>query len=161
MKRFFNALWPMAVAAIVTHIVMVMVLGGILYTVACAMVGQKYAMLPYSLFIFAVQVGAILIVWWVRKPRDAEARREYLKELGGEVYVRKTDRRLVSRDKTFRAELIAYAVTALVQISSAFSIGVIIYGPIAYVIFHIFNRWLWMKLHRTWADERMRLNPNG
>ena len=85
MRRFVNALWPMALTAIVTHIVMVMVLGGILFTVASAMVGEKYAMLPYTLFIFAVQVGAVLVVWWVRKPRDAEARREYLKELGGEV----------------------------------------------------------------------------
>ena len=161
MRRFLNALWPMALTAIVTHIVMVMVLGGILFTVASAMVGEKYAMLPYTLFIFAVQVGAVLVVWWVRKPRDAEARREYLKELGGEIYSRKADRKVVSRDKTYRAELIAYAVVALVQFSSAFSVAVIIYGPIAYLIFHVFNRWLWMKLHKTWAGERMRLNPDA
>ena len=161
MRRFLNALWPMALTAIVTHIVMVMVLGGILYTVACAMVGEKLAMLPYTLLIFAVQVGAVLVVWWVRKPRDGEARRLYLTELGGEVYDRRADRKLVSRDKVYRAELIAYAVVALVQFSSAFSLAVIIYGPIAYVIFHIFNRNLWLRLHKTWAEERIRLNPNG
>ena len=161
MRRFLNALWPMALTAIVTHIVMVMVLGGILFTVASAMVGEKYAMLPYTLFIFAVQVGAVLVVWWVRKPRDGEARREYLKELGGEVYSRKADRKVVSRDKTFRAELVAYAVVACVQFFMQFSVGAILYAPLAYLIFHIYNRRLWLNLHETWADERIRLNPNG
>ena len=161
MRRFLNALWPMALTAIVTHIMMVMVLGGILFTVASAMVGQKYAMLPYTLFIFAVQVGAVLVVWRVRKPRDAEARRLYLNELGGEVYDRKADRKAVSRDKTYRAELVAYAVTALVQFALQFSVATVLIAPIAYLIFHVFNRRLWLNLHQTWADERMRLNPNG
>ena len=161
MRRFLNALWPMALTAIVTHIVMVMVLGGILYTVACAMVGEKLAMIPYTLLIFAVQVGAVLVVWWVRKPRDGEARREYLRLLGGEVYSRKADRKVVSGDKTFRAELIAYAVVAGVQFFLQFSIGAIIYAPLAYLIFRIYNRRLWLNLHETWADERIRLNPNG
>ena len=161
MRRFVNALWPMALTAAVTHFLLFLILGDILLTVACAMVGQKYAMIPYTLFFFAVQVAAILVVWRVRKPRDSEARREYLRLLGGEVYSRKADRKVVSRDKTFRAELIAYAVVALVQFSSAFSLAVIIYGPIAYVIFHIFNRNLWLRLHKTWAEERIRLNPNG
>ena len=161
MKRFVNALWPMALTAAVTHFLLFLILGDILLTVACAMVGQKYAMIPYTLFFFAVQVAAILIVWRVRKPRDSEARREYLKLLGGEVYSRKADRKLISRDKTYRAELTAYAVVACVQFFMQFSIGVIIYAPLAYLIFHIYNRRLWLNLHETWADERIRLNPGA
>ena len=161
MRRFIKAMIPMAVTAAVTHFLLFLILGDILFTVACAMVGQKYAMIPYTLFFFAVQVGAILPVWWVRKARDSEARREYLKVLGGEVYSRKEDRKLVSHDKTFRAELIAYAVVACVQFFMQFSIGAVIYAPLAYLIFHIFNRRLWLALHEAWADERIRLNPNG
>ena len=161
MRRFIKAMIPMAVTAAVTHFLLFLILGDILFTVACAMVGQKYAMIPYTLFFFAVQVGAVLLVWWVRKARDSEARREYLKVLGGEVYSRKEDRKLVSHDKTFRAELIAYAVVACVQFFMQFSIGAVIYAPLAYLIFHIFNRRLWLALHEAWADERIRLNPNG
>lgn len=110
-----------------------MILGDILFIVACALVGQKWAALPYTLFLFAVQVGAILIVWRIRKPRDSEARREYLNLLGGEVYSRKADRKVVSHDKTFRAELVAYAVTAPVQFSVEFSVGALIHAPPAYL----------------------------
>ena len=160
MRRFVQAIWPMALTAAVTHFLLFLILGDILFTVACAMVGQKYAMLPYTLFFFAVQVAAILIVWRIRKPRDSEARRAYLHELGGEVYSRKADRKAVSRDKTYRTELVAYAVVACVQFFMQFSVGAIIYAPLAYLIFHIFNRRLWLNLHETWADERIRLNPN-
>ena len=151
----------MALTAVVTHFLMFLILGDILFTIACALVGQKWAALPYTLFLFIVQVGAILIVWRIRKPRDAEARREYLNLLGGEVYSHKADRKVVSRDKTYRAELVAYAVTACVQFAMQFSVGVILYAPLAYLIFHIFNRRLWLNLHETWASERIRLNPNG
>lgn len=161
MKRFVKAIIPMAITAAVTHFLMFLILGDILFTVACAMVGQKWAALPYTLFLFMVQVAAVLIVWRIRKPRDSEARREYLNLLGGEVYSRKADRKVVSRDRTFRAELIAYAVTACVQFAMQFSVGVIIYAPLAYLIFHIYNRRLWLNLHETWADERIRLNPNA
>ena len=161
MKRFFKALVPMAFTAFMTHLVLFLILGDILLTVAFALVGEKLAVLPYALFLFATQVGAMMIVWRVRKPRDAEARREYLKELGGEVYSRKADRKAVSRDKTYRAELVAYAVTALVQFALQFSVATVLIAPIAYLIFHVFNRRLWLNLHQTWADERMRLNPNG
>lgn len=161
MRRFVKAIIPMAVTAAVTHFVMFLVLGDILYTVACALVGQKWAAIPYTLFLFAVQVGAMLLVWWVRKPRDSEAKRAYLKELGGEVYSRKADRRVISRDKTYRAELLAYAVTAVVQFAVEFSVAVILYAPLAYLIFHIFNRRLWLALHETWADGRIRLNPDA
>lgn len=160
MRRFVKSIIPMAITAAVTHFLMFLILGDILFTVACALVGQKWASLPYTLFLFAVQVGAMLIVWRVRKPRDSEARREYLNLLGGEVYSRKADRKVVSHDKTFRAELVAYAVTALVQFSVEFSVGALIYAPPAYLIFYIFNRRLWLSLHETWADERIRLNPN-
>ena len=160
MRRFVKAIIPMAVTAAVTHFLMFLILGDILYTVACALVGQKWAALPYTLFLFAVQVGAMMIVWRVRKPRDSEARREYLNLLGSEVYSRKADRKVVSRDRTFRAELVAYAVTAVVQFSVEFSVGVLIYAPLAYLIFHIYNRRLWLNLHETWADERIRLNPD-
>ena len=161
MRRFIKAMIPMAVTAAVTHFLLFLILGDILFTVACAMVGQKYAMIPYTLFFFAVQVAAILIVWRVRKPRDGEARREYLNLLGGEVYSRSADRKVVTHDKTFRAELVAYAVVACVQFFMQFSIGAIIYAPLAYLIFHIYNRRLWLNLHETWADERIRLNPEG
>ncbi len=161
MKQFVKAIIPMAVTAAVTQFVMFLILGDILFTVACALVGQKWAAIPYTLFLFAVQMAAILIVWRVRKPRDAEARREYLNLLGDEVYSRKADRKVVSRDKTYRTELIAYAVTALVQFAMAFSVAVILYAPLAYLIFHIYNRRLWLSLHETWADERIRLNPEG
>ena len=103
----------------------------------------------------------MLLVWRIRKPRDGEARREYLQELGGEVYSRKADRKAVSRDKTYRAELVAYAVVACVQFFMQFSIGAILYAPLAYLIFHIYNRRLWLNLHETWAGERIRLNPEG
>ena len=161
MKRFLQAIWPMALTAAVTHFLLFLILGDILFTVACALVGQKWALIPYTLFMFAVQVGATLIVWRVRKPRDSEARREYLNLLGGEVYSRKADRKVISHDKTFRAELWAYAVVACVQFFMQFSVGAIIYAPMAYLIFHIFNRRLWLNLHETWADERIRLNPNA
>ena len=161
MRRFIKAMIPMAVTAATTHILLFMVLGDILLTVSFALVGEKWAALPYMLFLFGVQVGAILPVWWVRKARDSEARREYLKVLGGEVYSRKEDRKLVSRDKTFRAELIAYAVVACVQFFMQFSVAAIVFAPIAYMIFHFFNRRLWLALHEAWADERIRLNPNG
>lgn len=161
MRRFVKAVIPMAVTAVVTHIVLFMVLGDILLTVAFGMVGEKWAMIPYTLFFFAAQVGAVLIVWRVRKPRDAEARREYLNLLGGEVYSRKADRKAVSRDKSYRAELVAYAVVACVQFFMQFSVGAIIYAPLAYLIFHIYNRRLWLNLHETWADERIRLNPEA
>ena len=161
MKRFVKAIIPMAVTAVVTQFVTSLILGDILFTVACALVGQKWAALPYTLFIFVLQVGATLIVWRVHKPRDAEARREYLNLLGSDVYSRKDDRKVVSRDKTYRTELIAYAVTACVQFAMQFSVGVILYAPLAYLIFHIFNRRLWLALHETWADERIRLNPEG
>ena len=90
-----------------------------------------------------------------------EDQSEYLKFLGGEVYSRKADRKVVSRDKTFRAELVAYAVVACVQFFMQFSVGAILYAPIAYLIFHIYNRRLWLNLHETWADERIRLNPDA
>jgi hypothetical protein len=161
MRWFVKTIIPMAVTAAVTHVLMFMVLGDILLTVSFAMVGEKWAALPYMFFLFAVQVGAILLVWRVRKPRDSEARREYLKALGGEVYSRKADRKVVSRDKTFRAELVAYAVTVFVQMAVEFSVAVIVFAPIAYLIFHIYNRRLWLALHETWADERIRLNPEA
>ena len=161
MRRFLNALWPMALTALVTHFLLFLILGDILFTVACAMVGQKYAMIPYTLFFFAVQVAAMLIVWRIRKPRDSEARREYLNLLGSDAYSRKDDRKVVSRDKNYRAELLAYAVVACVQFFMQFSVGAILYAPLAYLIFHIYNRRLWLNLHETWADERIRLNPNG
>ena len=151
----------MAVTAAVTHFLLFLILGDILLTLACALVGEKWAVIPYTLFFFAVQVAAILLVWRIRKPRDSEARREYLNALGSEVYSRKADRKLVSRDRVYRAELLAYAVSACVQFFMQFSVGVIIYAPLAYLIFHIFNRRLWLNLHETWADERIRLNPNG
>ena len=84
MRRFVRSIIPMAITAAVTHFLMFLILGDILFTVACALVGQKWAALPYTLFLFLLQVGAILIVWRVRKPRDSEARREYLNLLGGE-----------------------------------------------------------------------------
>ena len=161
MKRFIHSIIPMAVTAAVTHFLLFLILGDILFTVACALVGQKWAILPYTLFMFAVEVGAMLLVWRIRKPRDGEARREYLQELGGEVYSRKADRKAVSRDKTYRAELVAYAVVACVQFFMQFSIGAILYAPLAYLIFHIYNRRLWLNLHETWAGERIRLNPEG
>ena len=161
MKRFIHSIIPMAVTAAVTHFLLFLILGDILFTVACALVGQKWAIIPYTLFMFAVEVGAMLLVWRIRKPRDGEARREYLQELGGEVYSRKADRKAVSRDKTYRAELVAYAVVACVQFFMQFSIGAIIYAPIAYLIFHIYNRRLWLNLHETWAGERIRLNPDA
>ena len=161
MRRFVKAIIPMAVTAAVTHFLMYLILGDILYTVACAMVGQKWAALPYTLFLFGVQVAAMLVVWRVRKPRDSEARREYLNLLGGEVYSRKADRKVVSRDKTYRSELVAYAVVACVQFFMQFSVGGILYAPIAYLIFYIYNRRLWLNLHETWADERIRLNPEA
>lgn len=161
MRRFVKAIIPMAVTAAVTHFLMFLILGDILFTVACAMVGQKWAALPYTLFLFAVQVVAVLIVWRVRKPRDSEARREYLNQLGSEVYSRKADRKVVSRDKTYRAELAAYAVIACIQFATQFSIGVILYAPLAYLIFHVYNRCLWLSLHETWANERIRLNPDA
>ena len=161
MKAFVKAIIPMAVTAAVTHFLLFLILGDILLTLACALVGEKWAVIPYTLFFFAVQVAAILLVWRIRKPRDSEARREYLNALGSEVYTRKADRKLVSRDRVYRAELLAYAVTACVQFFMQFSVGVIIYAPLAYLIFHIFNRRLWLNLHETWADERIRLNPNG
>ena len=161
MKRFLQAIWPMALTAAVTHFLLFLILGDILFTVACALVGQKWALIPYTLFFFAVHVGATLIVWRVRKPRDSEARREYLNLLGGEVYSRKADRKVISHDKTFRAELWAYAVVACVQFFMQFSVGAIIYAPMAYLIFHNFNRRLWLNLHETWADERIRMNPNA
>ncbi len=161
MRRFVKAIIPMAVTAAVTHFLMFLILGDILYTVACAMVGQKWAALPYTLFLFGVQVVAMLVVWRVRKPRDTEARRVYLSELGSEVYSRKADRKVVSRDKTYRAELLAYAVVACVQFFMQFSVGGIIYAPIAYLVFHIYNRRLWLNLHESWADERIRLNPDA
>ena len=161
MRRFVKAIIPMAVTAAVTHFLMYLILGDILYTVACAMVGQKWAALPYTLFLFGVQVAAMLVVWRVRKPRDSEARRVYLNQLGSEVYSRKADRKVVSRDKTYRAELVAYAVVACVQFFMQFSVGGILYAPIAYLIFYIYNRRLWLNLHETWADERIRLNPEA
>ena len=75
MRRFVRSIIPMAITAAVTHFLMFLILGDILFTVACALVGQKWAALPYTLFLFLLQVGAILIVWRVRKPRDSEARR--------------------------------------------------------------------------------------
>ena len=161
MKRFIHSIIPMAVTAAVTHFLLFLILGDILFTVACALVGQKWAIIPYTLFMFAVEVGAMLLVWRIRKPRDGEARREYLQELGGEVYSLKADRKAVSRDKTYRAELVAYAVVACVQFFMQFSIGAILYAPLAYLIFHIYNRRLWLNLHETWAGERIRLNPEG
>ena len=161
MKRFIHSIIPMAVTAAVTHFLLFLILGDILFTVACALVGQKWAIIPYTLFMFAVEVGAMLLVWRIRKPRDGEARRAYLQELGGEVYSRKADRKAVSRDKTYRAELVAYAVVACVQFFMQFSIGAILYAPLAYLIFHIYNRRLWLNLHETWAGERIRLNPEG
>ena len=159
MRRFVKAIIPMAVTGAVTHFLVFLILGDILFTVACAMVGQKWAAIPYTLFLFAVQVGAVLIVWRIRKPRDSEARRAYLNELGGEVYSRKADRKVVSHDKTYRAELVAYAVAACIQMAVEFSVAVTIYAPLAYLIFHLYNRRLWLNLHETWADERIRLNP--
>ena len=72
MRRFVRSIIPMAITAAVTHFLMFLILGDILFTVACALVGQKWAALPYTLFLFLLQVGAILIVWRVRKPRDSE-----------------------------------------------------------------------------------------
>ena len=161
MKRFVKAVVPMAVTAVVTHVVMFMVLGDILLTVAFSLVGERWAAIPYILLLFGVQVGAVLVVWRGRKARDSEARRAYLKDLGSEVYSRRADRRAVSRDKTYRAELVAYGVTACVQMALEFGVAVLVLAPVAYGIFHVYNRRLWLALHETWADERIRLNPNG
>ncbi len=54
-----------------------------------------------------------------------------------------------------------FAVVATLQIMLTFGI---LYWPICfpimYATFHIYDRRLWYKLHRSWADGRMRLNPN-
>lgn len=159
MKRFLKAILPLAVTAVVTHVLMAMILGDILLTVSFALVGETWAILPYAFFLFAVQIGAVMIVWRVRKPRDSAARREYLDALGSEVYSRDADRKVVFRDKTFRAELIAYAVIALIQFTVEFGLAAILFAPLGYAIFHIYNRALWLNLHETWADERIRMKP--
>lgn len=162
MKRFVRSLVPMAVVAVVTHVVMFLVLNDILLTLSFAIAGERWAALPYQLLVLGVQIGAVLVVWRVRKPRDSEARRLYLNELGAEPYSRKADRRCVSHDRTYRAELLAYAVTVFVQFTVEFNIlSAILFSPIAYGVFHVYNRRLWLNLHETWAAERIRLNPNG
>ena len=159
MKRFLKAILPMAVTAVVTHVLMAMILGDILLTVSFALVGETWAILPYAFLLFGVQIGAVLIVWRIRKPRDSVARREYLDALGSEVYSREADRKVVFHDKMFRAELVAYALSALIQFSVEFGLAAIIFVPLGYLIFHLYNRRLWLNLHETWADERIRLKP--
>ncbi len=159
MKRFLKTILPMAVTAVVTHVLMAMILRDILLTVSFALVGETWAILPYAFLLFAVQIGAMMIVWRVRKPRDSVARRAYLEALGSEVYSRDVDRKVVFHDKTFRTELVAYAVIALIQFAVEFGLLAILFAPMAYAIFHIYNRHLWLSLHETWADERIRMKP--
>ncbi len=161
MRRFMKAVLPMAAVAVATYFLMAIILSNILFTAACALVGQKLAQLPYILSILAVYAAAQLIAHRVRKLRDSEERREYLAVLGSDVYDRRADRRLVSRDGLYRAELVAYALVCLVQCATTFGVlSAVLVAPILYAIFHVYNRRLWLSLHKTWANERMRLNPN-
>ena len=162
MKRFVKALIPMAVAAAVMYFLLGLILSDILYTVACALVGQEWASLHFILMILAAYIAVQLVSHRIQKTRQPEERRAYLEVLGGEVYDRKTDRKRVSRDKLYRAELIAYAVVAFVQCTATFNvISAVVVAPVMYAVFHIYNRRLWLNLHETWADERIRLNPNA
>ena len=163
MDRFIKTIIPMTVTALVSHLLWAMLLDYLFISVAYSLVGDRgmlWVNIIQIILTLVGQVGAVMIVWRVRKPVNAVERRAYLQELEGNVYDRKADRELVARDKTFRTELWVYALLAYIQLTLELNfILAAILTPIGMVAFYFYNRRLWTRIHEAWAHERIRLNP--
>ncbi len=161
MRRLLPTLGTMLAIAASAYFLLYIIFKNVLLTVACAMVGQEHAFLPWLIFMTIFYIAIMLGAWTVIKGRDGTAKREYLASLGSAVYDRRTDGKLISHDKQYRAELLAYAVIVSLQILLSFGLFYWIFCfPVMYGAFHVYNRLLWRRLHRSWAEGRMRLNPN-
>ncbi len=161
MRKFLPSLGYMLAIAASVYFLLIIFLSDVLLTVSYAIAGETFAVIPWLILLLLCNIGVMLVFWTFIKRQDGTAKREYLAVLGGEVYDRATDGKRISADKQYRVELLAYAVVATLQIMLTFGI---LYWPICfpimYATFHIYDRRLWYKLHKSWADGRMRLNPN-
>ncbi len=89
--------------------------------------------------------------------RNAEARREFLDDLGAEKYDRKADFKALAKTKQFRNECIIFAILYIVVIILFKPWWICVIGILA---FPFINLWHHTAVHKKWAGERIRL-ANG
>ncbi len=161
MKRFWNAFWPMLAVGAACYFAIDIILGGVFLSLAFAIAGKQYAGLLWVPLMTVFCMAVMLIAWYLHKSRDATSKREYLAVIGGETYDRRADKRLVSRDPQYRDELVSFALISSLLIFLTFGpLYLPICFPVMYGVFHVFNRRLWLRLHKAWAEGRMHQNPN-
>ncbi len=161
MKRFFSAFGPMLAVALGAYFLLDIVLAGILLTIATAIAGQQYYIIPWLIMMTAFYIVIQLVFHTVRFRRDGEAKRLYLAELGSDPYDPFAERRALRKDKDFHAENIAYALIALLQSFLSFGGTAILTVPVMVAVSCIYNRCLHLSTHKAWANGRLHNAPEG
>ncbi len=161
MKRFFSAFGPLFAVALGAYLALGILLDGILLTVATAIAGQIYYMLPWLIMMTVFYIIIQLVFHTVRIRRDGEAKRLYLAELGSAPYDPFAERRALRKNRDFHAENIAYALIAILQSFITFGGTAILTVPVMVVVFCLYNRYLHLSTHQSWAKGRLRNAPDG
>lgn len=86
--------------------------------------------------------------------KDADARREFLNDLGADKYDRKADFKVIAKTKDFRNECIVFTILYVVMLLISMSPKwVYVIGILA---FPFVNLWHHTAVHKRWAGERIR-----
>ena len=90
--------------------------------------------------------------------KDADARREFLNDLGADKYDRKADFKVIAKTKDFRNECIVFTILYVVMLLISMSPKwVYVIGILA---FPFINLWHHTAVRKKWAGERMRFAPS-
>lgn len=103
-----------------------------------------------------------VISWRIRKINNDAEKRAYLHTLADARYDRAAEKAQLKTDKGFHAELIAYAVIAVLQSAFTFNwLFALLTAPLLFLVFYLTDKKLWLDLRETWAANRLRLNPDA
>ena len=185
MKSFLRVLLPMVIVAVVLYYVLIIVLSDVLMGVVCALVGEALAPLPHSLLVMGCYLLGQILTQRSIKLRQTAERRAFLDKLGGNVYDRKADRKVILTSRLFQDEITAYTLVTIGTLIAMgytlitkggiaylivaqgglplyiYCLGLIAMFPVLFAAFFLYDLYLWSYLREGWAALRIRLNPNG
>lgn len=123
-------------------------------TIFNAIFGPDYGMYATDIFIRICLTVINGLAICIPHARDAEARREFLNDLGAEKYDRKADFKTLAKTKGFRNECIIYAIIYV-------TLALIATRPkwmflVAILVFPFINLWHHTAVRKRWASERIR-----
>lgn len=169
LHKIVNALKWMLLAAALSIFLFRMFVYDLFVTVSAAILQPFFEDREHMQWIFLVMVPLTVlffslisnISWRVHKIRNEQEKRAYLQTLGANRFDRAKEKEALKKDRGFRAELISYAIVAVLESAFTFNFLIaVLTAPLLFLIFWLIDKKLWLDLRETWAFERIRLNPD-